>query len=185
MKLLFLGPPGAGKGTQAERVADELGIAHVSTGAMFRQHVSEETELGVQVKQIMAAGDLVPDTVTIAMLHERIDQSDAAAGFILDGFPRTLPQAESLDAELGSDALDAVVSLEVDENELVDRMLSRGREDDTEETVKNRLEVYRADTEPLIEFYSRRGIVRSVSGMGAVDDITKRIMDVLAGEGSS
>ena len=179
MKLLFLGPPGAGKGTQAERVSDELGIAHVSTGAMFRRHVADETELGLKVKAIMAAGDLVPDEVTIAMLNERIAESDAAGGFILDGFPRTLPQAEALDADLGSDALDRVVVLEVPDGELVERMLSRGREDDTEETVANRLNVYAADTEPLIGFYADRGIVVNVSGVGEVEEITGRIMSAL------
>jgi adenylate kinase len=179
MKLLFLGPPGAGKGTQAERVAEALGIAHVSTGAMFRQHVAGETELGLRVKAIMASGDLVPDEVTIAMLNDRIGQPDAAAGFILDGFPRTLPQAEALDDDLGADALDAVVVLEVPDEELIERMLSRGREDDTHEIVANRLKVYAADTEPLIGFYRERGIVVTVSGVGEIDEITQRIMSAL------
>ncbi len=179
MRLLFLGPPGAGKGTQAERVAAELCLAHVSTGAMFRQHVADETELGLKVKEIMAAGDLVPDDVTIAMLHERITQPDAANGFILDGFPRTLPQAKSLDVELGENALDAVVVLEVSEDELVRRLLSRGRSDDTEEAVRNRLSVYEEDTAPLIQFYGDRGIVRAVAGVGGIEEITERIMSVL------
>lgn len=179
MKLLFLGPPGAGKGTQAERVAEALGLAHVSTGAMFRQHVADETDLGLKVKEIMAAGELVPDDVTIAMLHDRITQPDATNGFILDGFPRTLPQAKSLDVELGENALDAVVVLDVPEDELVERLLLRGRADDTDETVRNRLSVYEADTAPLIEFFGDRGIVRVVEGVGDIDDITQRIMTVL------
>ncbi len=179
MRLLFLGPPGAGKGTQAERVADELGLAHISTGAMFRQHVADETELGRKVQEIMAAGDLVPDDVTIAMLHERIAQPDAGNGFILDGFPRTLPQAKSLDVELGQDGLDAVIVLEVPEEELVRRLLSRGRADDTEEAVRNRLSVYEDDTAPLIEFYGDRGIVRTVAGVGGIAEITERILQRL------
>lgn len=181
MRLLFLGPPGAGKGTQAERVAEAKGIAHVSTGAMFRQHVSDGTELGQEVKAIMDRGDLVPDSITIAMLNERIARPDAAAGYILDGFPRTLPQAEALDAEIGGDALDAVVVLDVPESELVERMLSRGRADDTEESVRNRLAVYRADTEPLVNFYTARGIVSTVSGLGEIPEITDRILAVLEG----
>ncbi len=179
MRLLFLGPPGAGKGTQAERVAERLGTAHVSTGAMFREHVANETPLGLKVKEIMATGDLVPDEITIAMLKERIAQPDAERGFILDGFPRTLPQAKALDAELGEDALDAVIVLDVPEDVLVERMLSRGRDDDTEEAIRNRLAVYRADTEPLIDFYAARGIAQRVSGVGDIDEITQRIMDAL------
>lgn len=179
MKLLFLGPPGAGKGTQAERVAEAKGIAHVSTGAMFRQHVADGTELGEEVKAIMDRGDLVPDSITIAMLQERIARPDAEAGYILDGFPRTLPQVESLDASIGADALDAVIVLEVPEDELIRRMLSRGRADDTEESVRNRLTVYRADTEPLIDLYTGRGIVSSVSGLGEICEITDRILSAL------
>jgi len=179
MRLLFLGPPGAGKGTQADAVAEFKGIAHVSTGEMFRRHVSDGTALGEEVKAIMDRGDLVPDSITIAMLHERIGQHDAANGYILDGFPRTLPQADSLDAEIGEDALDAVVILDVPEDELVNRMMSRGRADDTEESVRNRLTVYRTDTEPLKELYSDRGIALVVSGLGEIPDITKRILESL------
>jgi adenylate kinase len=179
VKLLFLGPPGAGKGTQAEAVAEAKGIAHVSTGAMFRQHVSDGTELGEEVKAIMDRGDLVPDSITIAMLEERIARPDAAGGYILDGFPRTSPQVEALDAAIGEDALDAVIVLEVPEDELTKRMLSRGRADDTEESVRNRLAVYRADTEPLIDLYTKRGIVSAVSGLGDIDEITERILSTL------
>ncbi len=180
MKLLFLGPPGAGKGTQAERVAEALGIAHVSTGEMFRWHVSEGTELGQELDEIMSRGDLVPDSLTISMLNDRIARPDAADGYILDGFPRTLPQAEALDDAIGADALNRVVVLEVPEHELIERLLERGRADDTEESVRNRLSVYSADTEPLIEFYEPRGIVVRVKGVGEIDEITERILGALA-----
>ncbi len=176
MKLLFIGPPGAGKGTQAQRVAERLGIAHISTGDMFRAQVAAGTELGRRVEAIMKAGDYVPDEVTVAMLGERIAEPDAAEGFILDGFPRTLGQVEALDRLLGSDGLDRVVVLDVPEDELVRRLLSRGRADDTEETVRNRLAVYREQTEPLIELYARRGIVVHVDGVGEIDEITERLL---------
>jgi len=176
VKLLFIGPPGAGKGTQAQRVAERLGIAHISTGDMFRAQVAAGTELGRRVEAIMKAGDYVPDEVTVAMLGERIAEPDAAEGFILDGFPRTLGQVEALDRLLGSDGLDRVVVLDVPEDELVRRLLSRGRADDTEETVRNRLAVYREQTEPLIELYARRGIVVHVDGVGEIDEITERLL---------
>ncbi len=176
MRLLFIGPPGAGKGTQAQRVAERLGIAHVSTGDMFRAQVAAGTELGKRVEAIMKAGDYVPDEVTVAMLAERIAEPDAAAGFILDGFPRTLGQVEALDDLLGPDGLDRVVVLDVPEDELVRRLLARGRADDTEETVRTRLAVYREQTEPLVDLYSRRGIVVHVDGVGDVDEITERVL---------
>jgi len=176
VRLLFIGPPGAGKGTQAQRVAERLGIAHVSTGDMFRAQVAAGTELGKRVEAIMKAGDYVPDEVTVAMLAERIAEPDAAAGFILDGFPRTLGQVEALDDLLGPDGLDRVVVLDVPEDELVRRLLARGRADDTEETVRTRLAVYREQTEPLVDLYSRRGIVVHVDGVGDVDEITERVL---------
>ncbi|MBT8212998.1 MAG: adenylate kinase [Acidimicrobiia bacterium] len=181
MRLLFLGPPGAGKGTQAMRVAERLGLAHVSTGEMFRQHVADGTDLGMKVDAIMKSGDLVPDELTIAMLEERITHDDAAGGYILDGFPRTLTQAQALDEHLGANGLDAVVVLDVAEEELVGRMMSRGRKDDTEESIRNRLRVYAADTMPLIAFYAARDIVASVDGVGELDDITVRILSVIEG----
>lgn len=181
VKLLFLGPPGAGKGTQAERVAKALGLAHVSTGDMFRWHVSEGTPIGVEVQAIMRRGDLVPDSMTIAMLNDHIGLQDASGGYILDGFPRTLRQAEALDAAIGEDALSAVVVLEAPESELLERLLARGRADDTEESVRNRLKLYAADTEPLIEFYEPRGVVKRVEGVGEVEEITARILGVLNG----
>ncbi len=179
MRLLFIGPPGAGKGTQASRVAERLGIPHVSTGEMFRHHVANGTDLGQKVEAIMAAGDYVPDEVTVAMLKERLAESDATDGYILDGFPRTVPQVDALDALLGEDGLDRVVVFEVIEDELTDRLLSRGRDDDTEETIRNRFKIYSDQTQPLLDVYEERDLTVSVSGMGEMDEITDRIVDVL------
>lgn len=178
MKILFLGPPGAGKGTQALRVSEHFGLAHVSTGDMFRA-LSADTELGRRVLAIMASGELVPDEVTIEMLEARISQPDAAPGYILDGFPRTRAQAEALDDFLGSDALDHVVVLEVGDDELVERLLARGRADDTEESIRVRLAVYTRDTSPLISHYEPRGIVRRIDGVGEIDDITGTIISAV------
>ncbi len=178
MKLLFVGPPGAGKGTQAQRVAEALGIAHVSTGDMFRA-LDPETDLGARVKQIMESGGYVSDDIVIEMLQDRISQPDAAAGYILDGFPRTAAQAESLDEFLGDNGLDAVVLFEVDEDEVVDRMLSRGRADDNEESIRTRLAVYREQTEPLIQLYDRRNLIKRVDAMGEIEVITERVLEEL------
>ena len=178
MKLLFVGPPGAGKGTQAQQVAEKLGIAHVSTGDMFRA-LDPDTDLGRRVKEIMESGGYVSDDIVIEMLQGRIGEPDAARGYILDGFPRTLPQAEALDAFLGEDGLDAVVLFEVDEDEVVDRMLSRGRADDTEETIRTRLEVYNDQTAPLIELYDGRGLILRVNAMGEIEEITNRVLQSL------
>ena len=179
MRLLFVGPPGSGKGTQAVRVAERLGIPHISTGEMFRRHVSEGTALGKQVKALMEAGEYVPDEVTGEMLAERLSHSDTAGGFILDGFPRTLPQAELLDGLLRDSPLDGVVSLEVDSDELMGRMLDRGRADDTPDTIRRRLEVYEGQTAPLLDFYGARALIQPVKGSGAIDEITGRIMAAL------
>lgn len=179
MRLLFIGPPGAGKGTQATRVAERLGIPHISTGDMFRHHVSEGTELGRQVDVIMKAGDYVPDEITVAMLEERISRSDAESGFILDGFPRTTGQVEALDGLIGTSGLDYVVVFDVDEDALVDRLLARGRADDTEETVRNRFRIYQDQTAPLLDIYRSRDLVVHVDGMGSMDEITERILTVL------
>ncbi|MCZ6506265.1 MAG: adenylate kinase [Actinobacteria bacterium] len=179
VRLLFIGPPGAGKGTQAERVAERLGIPHVSTGEMFRHHVANGSELGMKVEAIMAAGDYVPDEITVAMLEQRIGEPEAAGGYILDGFPRTVAQVRSLDDLIGEDGLDKVVVFEVDETELVERMLSRGRADDSSETIRKRFEVYMAETRPLLDIYDDRGITVSVDGLGEMDEVTDRIVDVL------
>lgn len=179
VKLLFIGPPGAGKGTQADRVAERLGIPHISTGEMFRDHVSRGTNLGKRVEAIMAAGDYVPDEITVAMLSERIAQDDAANGYILDGFPRTEAQVASLDELIGADGLDQVVVFEVDEQELTDRLLSRGRVDDTAETLRNRFKVYLDQTRPLLDVYQERGLTVSVDGSGDVDEVTERILSAI------
>ena len=179
MRLLFIGPPGSGKGTQAGKVAARLGIPHVSTGEMFRDHVSRGTDLGRQVDAIMAAGDYVPDEVTVEMLSQRIAEDDATNGFILDGFPRTAAQVASLDRLLGERGLDRVVVLDVDEAALTDRLMSRGRADDTEETIHNRFQVYLDQTEPLIDIYEERGLAVAVDGTGDVEEITERILSVL------
>lgn len=176
MRLLFIGPPGAGKGTQAQRVAERLGIPHISTGDMFRHHVGEGTEIGKRVKAIMDAGDYVPDSITVEMLGERISQDDAGEGFILDGFPRTLAQVEALDDLIGEDGLDCVVLFQVDEDELTERILTRGRSDDTEEAIRNRFKIYQEQTAPLIDFYRRRGLVVEVGGMGEMDEVTERVL---------
>ena len=184
-RLLLLGPPGAGKGTQAAMVCTALGIPHVSTGAMLRDHVERGTDLGFAAQTIMDAGNLVSDEIVIAMVEDRLDQPDAACGFLLDGFPRTVAQAAALDALLGEERpLEAVISLEVIEDEVVQRLLDRaakeGRADDNEETIRNRMSVYREQTEPLITYYDGAGIVRPVDGMGAIEEIFGRIAAVLA-----
>ena len=178
MRLLFVGPPGAGKGTQAQRVAEALDIAHVSTGDMFRA-LDPETDLGKRVTAIMESGGYVSDDIVIEMLQGRISQPDADNGYILDGFPRTTAQAEALDDFLGEDGLDRVVLFEVDEDQVVQRMLDRGRADDTEETIRTRLEVYREQTEPLIELYESRSIVTHIDASGTIEEITERVLEAL------
>lgn len=179
MRLLFIGPPGAGKGTQAGNVAAKLGIPHVSTGAMFRDHVDRSTDLGKQVQAIMEAGDYVPDEITVAMLSDRISQPDAANGYILDGFPRTDAQVESLDQLLGDGGLDMVVVFDVDEDELVDRLVARGRADDSRETIRTRFNIYLEQTQPLLDVYDERGLTVSIDGIGEVEEVTERILSVL------
>jgi adenylate kinase len=180
MKLLFIGPPGAGKGTQAGLVAKRLGIPHVSTGEMFRHHVSAGTELGKKVEAILEGGGYVPDDVTVAMLEQRLAEPDAKGGYILDGFPRTGPQVDALDDLIGKDGLDRVVLFDVDEDILAERLLARGRADDTEETIRNRFKIYQDQTSPLIEIYDGRGLVVRVDGLGEVDEITDRVLEAVA-----
>ena len=183
-RLLIVGPPGAGKGPQAAMIARAVGIPHVSTGEMLRAQVGRGTELGKRAKVIMDAGELVPDEIVIAMVKERLAEADAACGFLLDGFPRTAAQAEALDREAGDRPLEMVLSLEVGEDEVVHRLLKRaeleGRSDDTEETVRNRMSVYRAQTEPLIAYYHHKGILCPVEGVGTIEEIFSRIAAALA-----
>lgn len=179
MRLVLVGPPGAGKGTQALRLAERLGVPHISTGDLFRANLREETPLGVEAQRYMDAGDLVPDEVTVAMVRERLTHDDAAKGFILDGFPRTQSQAGSLGellAERG-EAVDAVVEFLVPEDQLVQRLLGRGRGDDTEDVIRRRQQVYRDETAPLLEYYQDRLV--SVDALGSVEEITDRVADAL------
>ncbi|MFF6993792.1 adenylate kinase [Streptomyces sp. NPDC008313] len=217
MRIVLVGPPGAGKGTQAAFLAKNLSIPHISTGDLFRANISQGTELGKRAKSFMDAGNLVPDEVTIGMAKDRMEQPDAEKGFLLDGFPRNVSQAEALDEMLKSEAmkLDAVLDLEVPEDEVVKRIAGRRicrndsshvfhveykkpakdsvcdvcggelyqREDDSEDTVRKRLEVYHTQTEPIIDYYKAQGLVVTISALGKVEDVTKRAMDALGREG--
>jgi len=184
-RLIILGPPGAGKGTQATRIAESLGIPAVSTGDIFRTNIKNETVLGRQVKEILASGAYVPDELTNAIVRDRLDQPDAAAGFLLDGYPRTLAQVTVLDEMLtaGGTSLDAVLELTVDTDEVVQRLLKRaeldGRADDTEDVVRHRLNVYVQETAPLAAVYRERGLLRRVDGMGEMDAVTERLQAAL------
>lgn len=212
MRTILLGPPGAGKGTQAARIVDAYGVPHISTGDILRANVKEGTTLGVEAKRYMDAGDLVPDEVIIEMVADRLSQRDAADGFLFDGFPRTVAQAEALDALLADRGtpLDVVIELVVDHDEVVRRLSGRRtcascgriyhlevdpptaggvcdacggalqqRPDDAEDVVRNRLEVYRDQTEPLVTFYADRGELRRLEAIGAVDEVTGRARAIL------
>ena len=184
-RFLLIGPPGAGKGTQAARLAEAYGIPAISTGDIFRFNVKNETELGKLAKSFMDRGDYVPDSVTNDLVRDRLNHSDAAAGFLLDGYPRTADQVAELDSILEGfgKKLDAVVQLTADTDEIVRRLLNRaieqGRSDDTEEVIRRRLEVYEAETAPLISVYASRGLVVMVDGLGAIDEVTGRIVEAL------
>ncbi|MBL71327.1 MAG: adenylate kinase [Rhodobiaceae bacterium] len=188
MKLIFLGPPGAGKGTQAQRIEDAFDIRQLSTGDMLRAAVAAETEIGKQAKDIMARGDLVPDEVVVGIISDRIEEDDCKNGFILDGFPRNIAQAEALDAMLEQKniALDGVVELAVDPEVLIGRILNRAeksvdgpRDDDTEEALQHRLSVYEEQTAPVAEFYASKGILKTLDGMQEMDEVTQQIHGVL------
>jgi adenylate kinase len=187
MRMIFMGPPGAGKGTQAAVVAERFGIPAISTGDIFRANVGEGTPLGLEAKKYMDAGEYVPDSVTNDMVRNRLAEADAAPGFLLDGYPRTLAQVEELDGMLDAtgDSLDAVVVLTVDTEELVARLLKRaetsGRSDDTEEVIRHRQDVYTEQTAPLIEVYRERGLLLEVDGLGEVDEVSARILSALDG----
>jgi adenylate kinase len=212
VRTILLGPPGAGKGTQAARIVDAYGVPHISTGDILRANVREGTELGTEARKFMDAGDLVPDEVIIGMVADRLTRPDAAAGFLFDGFPRTVPQAEALDELLSGRGvpLDVVLELVVDHDEVVRRLTGRRtcgecgriyqletgppavegvcddcggplgqRDDDREDVVRNRLEVYREQTEPLVAFYEQRGQLRRIEAVGTVEDVTARAMEIL------
>ncbi|WEB41984.1 adenylate kinase [Streptomyces yunnanensis] len=213
MRIVLVGPPGAGKGTQAAYLAKNLAIPHISTGDLFRANISQGTPLGVEAKSYMDAGNLVPDSVTIGMAEDRMEQADAVEGFLLDGFPRNLGQAEALDAFLQTKGLklDAVLDLEVPEDEVVKRIAGRRicrkdsshvfhveynkpqtegvcdacggelyqREDDREDTVRKRLEVYHSETEPIIDYYKAQDLVVTIPALGKVAEVTQRAMNAL------
>lgn len=210
--MILLGPPGAGKGTQAEKLSEAYGIPHISTGDMFREAVAEGTALGLQAKGFMESGQLVPDEVTIGIVRERLHRSDCRKGFLLDGFPRTVPQAEALDEILSelSEKLDAVINIEASEDKIVRRLSQRRvcgdcgtiyhmetkpptpdgrckvcggeiyqRADDSEETVRKRLEVYRLQTEPLIRYYEKKGLLKRVSGDNDIETVSRETFKIL------
>ncbi len=190
-RFLIVGPPGAGKGTQAARIAESFGIPAISTGDMFRSNISQNTELGQQVKAILDAGDYVPDSLTNELVQDRLHAADCKTGFLLDGYPRTTEQVRYLDELLATDGtrLDAVIQLAADQDEIVRRLskraLEQGRTDDTEEAIRHRQEVYRRETEPLVAEYRARELLVEVDGLGDIDDVTSRIFSALAERGLS
>ena len=182
-RLLIIGPPGAGKGTQAARIAERYDVPAISTGDIFRANIQGGTELGQQVQAIIKAGELVPDSLTNEIVRDRLHQDDASRGFLLDGYPRNVEQVHALDGMLEGDALDAVVLLLADTDEVVARLLKRaeieGREDDTEEVIRHRQDIYAEQTAPLIALFTERGILGSVDGLGAIDEVAGRIASAL------
>lgn len=187
MRLIILGPPGAGKGTQAAKIAESYGIPAISTGDIFRANIKNETELGKQVKDILASGGYVTDEITNAIVQDRLFEDDAERGFLLDGYPRTSAQVDALDTILAKHdhKLEAVLELTVDEDAVVQRLLKRaeteGRADDTEDVIRERQAIYRRETAPLTEIYAARGLLRQVDGMGTVDEVFARVAGALEG----
>lgn len=184
-RLIMVGPPGAGKGTQAKTLTAELGIPNISTGAIFRENMANNTELGLQAQQYMNAGNLVPDEITNAMVRDRLAQPDAAEGFLLDGYPRNAAQVEELDkilADMGTQ-IDAVVELDIPDDAIVDRLLKRAamekRADDTEDVIRHRIEVYHDETEPVVSAYAERDMLLKVDGQGDIEEIRQRIVQAL------
>ena len=184
-RLLIVGPPGAGKGTQAVKIAEALKIPAISTGDIFRKNIKEETELGKEAKSYIDSGNLVPDSVTNNMVRACLEESDVVNGFLLDGYPRNTSQVHELDSilEAKGEKIDRVLLLVADNDELVERLLNRaaeqGRTDDNEEVIRHRLKVYEEETAPLIAIYRERGIVKEVNGLGEIAEVTKRILDAL------
>ena len=185
MRRIILGPPGAGKGTQATQIAEHYGIPAISTGDIFRANIKNETELGLQVKEILASGGYVSDDITNAIVEARLAEDDAARGFLLDGYPRTTAQVTALDAMLakGDHSVDKVLELVVDDEVVVQRLLKRaeleGRVDDTEEVIRERMAIYHRETKPLSDAYAERGLLVTVDGEGEVDEVAERIVAAL------
>lgn len=182
LNLILFGPPGSGKGTQAQKLVEKYGLVHISTGDLFRFEMKHESELGIRAKAYMAKGELVPDEVTVGMLKNRVDQSSNANGFVFDGFPRTIPQAEALDALLADygSTISGLIALDVPDAEIVERILLRGatsgRPDDNDTAIiKNRIDIYRAETEPVYDYYAVKDISRTVQGLGEIDEIFERL----------
>lgn len=185
MRMLIMGAPGAGKGTQAELIAEHYQIPAISTGSIFRDHIKRKTDLGVRVTQIMEAGDYVPDVITSALVAKRLLEPDTEKGFLLDGYPRTIGQVKALDIMLDdiSRPVECVLSLEADVDALVARLLKRaeieGRSDDNEQTIRHRMSVYDAETADLLDLYGRRGLLVKASGEGSIDEVSQRIFDAV------
>jgi adenylate kinase len=179
VRVVLLGPPGAGKGTQAQKLADKLGIPHISTGDLFRSNIDDGTKLGLEAKRYLDAGDLVPSELTNQLVDERLDEPDAAAGFILDGYPRSLEQARALHdmLERRGARIDAVLEFRVSQEVLLERLKGRGRADDSEEVVVNRMKVYNQQTEPLLEYYHDE--LKTVDAVGSLDEVFTRALQAL------
>jgi adenylate kinase len=184
-RMLIIGPPGSGKGTQAERISARLGVVAISTGDIFRENVRGETPLGLEAKKYMDNGDFVPDSVTNKMVRDRLHQDDASNGFLLDGYPRNTAQVDELDSILASDdqSLDVVLQLTADDDELIRRLLGRaketGRSDDNEAVIRHRLDLYHQQTEAVVARYAERGILAQVDGIGPMDEVTDRVMKAI------